>query len=85
MHRTTDNFWRCYHALPQEVRGRADKAFELLRNNPKHPSLHFKKIGTFWSARIDLTHRVLAIEDSDDFIWVWVGTHDEYERLIQGR
>ena len=51
--------------------------------NPQHPSLRFKKVGTFWSARVGLTHRALAVEDEDGFIWVWIGTHDEYQRMIR--
>lgn len=85
MHRATGRFWRCYRRLPGNVRERADKAFLLLRENPRHPLLHFKQIGTFWSARIGSAHRALAVADADDFIWVWVGSHDEYDRLIQGR
>ena len=83
MHRATDGFWQCYHRLPPEVRAKADKAFSLLKENPKHPSLHFKKIGKFWSARTAIAYRALAIEDGNDFIWVWIGSHDEYERLIE--
>ncbi|MCX5859846.1 MAG: hypothetical protein NT056_08135 [Proteobacteria bacterium] len=83
MHRATDKFWHCYNSLPQEIRDRADKAFALLREKPRHPSLHFKKIGTFWSTRVDITHRALAVEDGQDFIWVWIGSHDQYERLIE--
>jgi len=84
-HRTTDRFWRCYHGLPGEIRKLADKNFKLLKENPSHPSLQFKKIGELWSARVDQAHRALAVEDGGDFIWVWVGTHDEYERILKGR
>lgn len=84
MHRTTDQFWKRYHALPKEVRERADKAFSLLRSNPQHRSLQFKKVGALWSARVDLAHRALAVEDGDDFIWVWIGSHDEYDRILKG-
>ncbi|MBI3741960.1 MAG: hypothetical protein HY257_09440, partial [Chloroflexi bacterium] len=49
----------------------------------KHPSLYFKKVGKFWSARVGLDHRALAIEDGEDFIWVWIGAHDEYDRMIK--
>ena len=41
-----------------------------------------KKLGKFWSARVGLSHRALAIEDGEGFLWVWIGPHDEYERLI---
>jgi hypothetical protein len=71
--------------LQEEVRQLAKKTFELLKGNPRHPSLQFKKIGNVWSARVGLAHRALAIEDGEDFIWVWIGTHDDYERIIRGR
>jgi len=53
-----------------------------LKDNPLHPSLHFKKIGAFWSVRIGLDCRALAIEDEEDFILVWIGNNDEYQRMI---
>jgi hypothetical protein len=85
MHRTTERFWRCYQALPDEIQELAEKNFELLKKNPRHPSLQFKKVGQMWSARVGHAHRALAIEDGSDFIWVWVGTHDDYEKTIKGR
>jgi hypothetical protein len=30
-----------------------------------------------------MTHRALAVEDGNNFILVWIGTHDEYERMIK--
>ncbi len=83
MHRTTARFWRLFDTLPSDVQGVARKNFDLLKRNPAHPSLRFKKVGKFWSARVGLDHRVVAIEDGGDFIWVWIGTHDEYERIIK--
>ena len=83
MHRTTEQFRQRYGKLPQNVRDRAENAFARLREDSKHPSLHFKKVGKFWSARVDIAHRALAVADDDDFIWVWIGSHDEYERIIR--
>jgi hypothetical protein len=82
IHRTTRRFWDCYWSLPSPIRELADKSFTLLRENPQHPSLHFKKVGQVWSARVGDAHRALAVPDGQDYIWVWIGTHDEYERLI---
>jgi hypothetical protein len=45
-HLATSRFWRCYHALPAAVRELADRSFGLLKADPKHPSLRFKKVGT---------------------------------------
>jgi hypothetical protein len=83
VHRTTERFWRCFENLPDPVQKISKKNFELLKNNPAHPSLHFKKIGAFWSARVGMNYRALAIEDGNNFIWVWIGTHDEYEKVIK--
>jgi len=82
MHRTSERFWKCFEGLPEAVQATARENFELLKSDPRHPSLRFKKIGQFWSARVGISYRALAVEDGDDLIWVWVGTHGEYDRLI---
>ncbi|MDG4552272.1 MAG: hypothetical protein P9F19_03695 [Candidatus Contendobacter sp.] len=81
-HHANPDFWTCYRALPQEVQVLADRAYLLLKQNPHHPSLRFKKVGSYWSARIGGHHRALAVQASDGFIWFWIGTHAEYDRLI---
>jgi hypothetical protein len=83
MHRATNRFWKCFEKLPEPTQRIAKKNFQLLKINPWHPSLHFKKIGKFWSVRVGINHRALAVKDDEDFIWVWIGTHDEYERMIR--
>lgn len=84
-HRTTPGFWEHYQNLPEVVQDLADKNFQLLQRDPRHPSLQFKKIGNLWSVRVGLAYRALAVEDGEDFIWVWIGTHDDYDRLLKGR
>ena len=83
MHRTTSRFRSCLAQLPEPVQRIARRNFELLKENPSHPSLQFKKVGKLWSARIGLNHRALAVEDGADFTWVWIGPHDEYLRIIK--
>lgn len=78
-------FWQAYDALPSEVQRLADQNYELLKRDPRHPSLHFKKAGRFWSVRIGLHHRALAVEQDGDLVWFWIGRHDEYDRLIGSR
>lgn len=85
-HFASSRFWACYEQLPADVQAQADKQFTLLKANPRHPSLHFKKIGNFWSARVNASTRALAIADGNDMVWFWIGAHPEYERLLrQGR
>ena len=38
--------------------------------------------GNVWSVRIGGGYRSLAVLDGDTFHWFWIGTHDEYERLL---
>jgi len=83
-HHATPRFWRAYDALPPEIRRLADEKYALLKQDPTHPSLHFKKVGDFQSVRIGLHHRSLGVRDGDDVAWFWIGNHDEYERLIAG-
>lgn len=83
MHRTTERFWECFNKLPPSVQTISKRNFELLKKDPSHPSLHFKKVGKLWSVRIGLNHRALAVEDGDDYIWGWIGNHDDYEIMIK--
>jgi hypothetical protein len=83
MHRTSGRFWNLFANLPESVQTVARKNFQLLKDDPSHPSLHFKKVGKLWSVRAGINHRALAVQEGADFIWLWIGPHDEYRRLIK--
>lgn len=72
-------FWLFYEALPKHIRELADKSFDLLKENPRHPSLHFKKLGKHWSVRIGAHYRALAVELDGDMHWFWIGAHADYD------
>jgi len=81
-HFASARFWALYRALPEEVRLLADKNYKLLKADPRHPSLHFKRIGPVWSARIGAHYRVLGHEVQDGMNWFWIGTHADYDKLV---
>jgi hypothetical protein len=81
-YRATPQFWVCYHNVPDDIRRLADRAYTLLRQDPRHPSLHFKKVGRFLSVRVGLHYRALAVEQESEVIWFWIGSHAEYEKLL---
>jgi hypothetical protein len=83
-HSASSRFWDAYEALPANIRARADDAFATLKRDPSHPSLHFKKVGRFWSASVDLRHRALAVQTEDGFLWFWIGDHAGYDWLLGG-
>jgi hypothetical protein len=82
-HRASVRYWRLYAELPNETRQLADRAFEILKDNPRHPSLHLKMIGRFWSVRVGLHYRALAVRDGGDLLWFWIGDHGSYDRLVK--
>lgn len=80
-HFTSNEFWSAYDKLLPKVRALADKNFALLKENPLHPSLHFKKVGKYWSARIGIHYRALAVEVPDGMLWLAIVPHGEYDRI----
>ncbi|RXT23616.1 hypothetical protein B5P46_16780 [Rhizobium leguminosarum] len=82
-HHATPAFWEAYDRLPEQIRKLADENFDLLKQDPRHPSLHFKRVGRFWSARVGTSWRALAVWDGDDIIWFWIGSHADYDKLLK--
>ena len=84
-HHASQKYWKYFYTLTEEIQELARKNFKLLKNNPRHHSLKFKKINKFWSVRVGLGHRAVGIDTPDEngIIWFWIGDHDEYERIIK--
>ena len=83
IHHAAPDFWTAYRALPVEIRDLANRAFALLKTDPYHPSLHFKRIDNLWSVRVGSHCRALGVEVKDGILWVWIGSHAEYDRLVR--
>ena len=81
-HHASSRFWALYEALPTEVRELADKNYRLLRDDPRHPSLHFNRIGSVWSVRVGARYRALGSDVEVGIVWFWIGTHAEYDRIV---
>jgi len=84
-HHASPEFWQSYHSLPSSVQRLADRCYDHLKRDPRHPSLHFKKVGRYYSARVGIHHRAVGIEASDEIVWFWIGPHAEYDKLIGQR
>ena len=82
-HLASPAFWKAYQDLPEQVRVLANRSYEQLQLDPQHPSLHFKKVGRFWSVRVGLRYRALAADIDGDLVWFWVGSHAAYDALIK--
>ncbi len=81
-HKAGKKFWDYYNELPEPIQKLANENYALLKSAPRHPSLRFRKVGRFWSVRIGLHYRAVAVQQDDDFVWFWIGHHSEYDRLL---
>lgn len=82
----TEDFVARFAALPESVKASARKGYRLWRQNPSHPSLHFKRVHAsepIYSARVGLGWRVVGLLENDTMSWFWIGSHAEYDRLIK--
>ena len=76
------DFWAAYRALPVEVQSLADKSFALLKSDSRHPSLHLKRVGEFFSVRVGSHYRALGVSVADGVSWLWIGTHADYDKIV---
>lgn len=79
---TTRDFWLAYAQLPLKIQEKARQTYRVWKANPRHPSLHFKKVGDYWSVRVTEEYRALGRLHQGTLYWFWLGPHDEYKRLI---
>ena len=83
--RATPRFWAAYRELPREIRDVARKVYQLFRENPRQPGLHLKKVhdrDPIYSVRVTLGYRALGLLEDEEITWFWIGSHVEYDRLL---
>ncbi len=81
----TRRFWTLFRELPGEVQDLAVKNYQLWRENARHPALRFRRLQGSedrYSIRIGDHYRAIAWQNGDTVVWVWIGTHAEYDRLV---
>ena len=84
--RTSSQFRADLERLPADVRRQARSAYALFRADPHHPSLHFKKLpphDDIWSVRISASYRALGRWRGEVIVWFFIGSHADYERLLE--
>jgi hypothetical protein len=71
--------------LPADVQARAREAYARFRDDPFYQGLRFKEIAGHkgvWSVRIGLGYRAVGRRERDEIVWIWIGSHAEYDALL---
>lgn len=79
----TPAFRKLYSELPVPVQELARQKYLLFKADPNHPSLAFQQKGHVWTVAIGRSYRAIARRREDALYWVWIGSHEEYNRLLQ--
>ncbi len=83
---TTREFWRLFDRLPKKTRFQAVLAYHRWRTAPYHSSLQYKRVGhavAAYSVRISRDWRALGLKTDEIVTWFWIGSHAEYDKLLQ--
>ncbi len=81
----TEDFMECFERLPHQIQQLARRNYRVWKDNPAHPSLHFKRVNgraELCSIRIGIGWRALGRVDGDVVTWFWIGSHAEYDNLL---
>ena len=74
---TTEQFRKLLAELPKKIQKQAKDAY--------HPGVHFKRVHStrpIYSARISIDYRAVGIQKDNEIVWFWVGSHSDYEKLL---
>jgi hypothetical protein len=81
--RRTSEFLQLYRGLPRQVQAATRKTYQIFRDNPAHPGLRLERLKSdprTWSVRITRDYRAVALRIGDNWLWFWIGTHNEFDR-----
>lgn len=81
----THRFWTSFHALSSDVQQLAIRSYRLWRRDPRHPSLHFRRLqgsADRFTVPVGDHYRTLGTLTADTITWVWIGTHADYDRMV---
>jgi hypothetical protein len=84
--RVTKEFRKLLEQLPEKIKDQAARAYSLWRSDAFHPSLQFKRVSRrqpIESVRIGIDYRALGLRQGDSIFWFWIGSHDEYEKMLK--
>ncbi len=81
----TNDFIRLFRKLPEKTRKRARKNYRIWKENINHPGVEFKnvhQVKPIYSVRIGMGWRAIGLKQDDTLIWFWIGSHNDYDKIL---
>ena len=78
-------FNKRFARLPSNVQKQAKDAYQIFKDNPYYPSLHFECIDreeALYSVRIGLHYRAVGYKERSTIYWFFIGSHEDYNHLL---
>jgi len=78
-------FRKSFQQLPNNIKEKSKKSYKQWKKDPFHPSLEFKRVHPtidVYSVRIGLNWRALGIRKKEIIVWFWIGSHEDYNKLV---
>ena len=83
----TRNFKKLFDELPDHIKENSKKQYQLFVENPAHPSLRTKLIGStrnkkykVYEVTVSMGYRATYFVDDDVYVWFWIGTHSSFDK-----
>lgn len=77
-------FFESFAKLPSHIKEFSRENFRRMVANPQQVSLkplpHAGSGEDVWSAQVGNRYRALGVRVHGQFVWYWIGTHEEYNR-----
>ncbi|HLL89353.1 MAG TPA: hypothetical protein VK324_08620 [Tepidisphaeraceae bacterium] len=83
--RTSEDFRRDLASLPPAIKRQAREAYRQFAADPSRPSLKFKKLpphNDIWSVRVTNSYRAVGRWRGNVIVWFFIGSHADYDKLI---
>lgn len=71
--------------MPKQIQEQAKKAYRQFKSNPYHPGLRFKQVHPIipiYPVRIAKGCRAVAQKKENKVVWFWIGSHSDYDDLL---
>lgn len=83
----TKAFRKLFDKLPDHIQENTRKQYALFLDNPGHPSLRTKQIGStrnekfkVFEVSIGMGYRATYFINGSVYVWFWIGTHNSFDK-----